>query len=66
MELWKRIQAALAVDGGLYVDAFALVLIVRLLAVLWGYPPVTGPEAGVWASVVSAYAYSNKKGGGSQ
>jgi len=57
---WKVIQEFLSIDGGLYIDAFAIVFIVRLLAPLRGFPPVSNAEAGLWAATISAFAYSGK------
>jgi hypothetical protein len=48
-----------SLDGGSWVDLFGLVFILRLLAVLGHFPPLTYPEAGIWAATISAFAYSN-------
>lgn len=62
MSAWKWAQEFLSVRGGLFVDLFALVFVVRLLAPLKGFPALNVAEAGMWAATISAFAYSN--GGG--
>lgn len=57
--VWKMIQNVLSIKGGLYVDLFGLVMVVRLLAVLKGFPPVSGAEAAVWGTTVGSLAYTN-------
>lgn len=47
-------------DGGTWVDVFGLVFIIRLLAVLWHFPPLTMAEAGLWGVTIGSFAYSNK------
>ena len=61
---WKAIQELLSLDGGLYIDAFAVVMIVRLIAPMFHAPAMTYAEAGVWAATISSFAYS--KGGPKQ
>jgi len=65
MDWWKYVQDLLSVDGGLYVDWMCLVMIVRLGAVLFHFPPMNMAEAGIWAATISTYGYSNNgpKGG---
>ena len=58
--IWKTIQEFLSVDGGLYVDAMCVVIIVRLLAVLWKFPPMTAAEAGLWGATIATYGYTTK------
>ncbi len=62
LEIWKTLQQFLSVDGGLYVDLMCVVIIVRLLAVLWKFPPLTVAEAGLWGATVTAFAAGNFKG----
>lgn len=62
--VWTWIQGFVSVQGGIYVDMFAVVFIVRLLAPLKGFPALNYSEAGMWAATISAYAYS--KGGPKQ
>ena len=52
-------QDLVSVPGGLYVDLFGLVMVVRLLAVLKGFPPLSMSEAAVWGTTVGSLAYSN-------
>jgi len=56
---WKWLQGFLSIDGGLFVDAFAIVFLVRLLGPLRGYPAMNAPEAGMWAATIAAFAASN-------
>lgn len=58
---WLRIQELLSVDGGLYIDAMCLVMIVRLVAPLFGYSPMTASEAGIWAATITTYGFSKGK-----
>ena len=58
-EAMDIVQDLATIRGGLYVDAFGLVMIVRLLAPLKGYAPMTPAEAGMWAATIAAYGYSN-------
>lgn len=60
-EWWTYIQSLLSVDGGLYVDAFAIVMLVRLVAVLFGKPPLTIEEAGIWGATIGTYGYVKGK-----
>jgi hypothetical protein len=57
--IYSNIQDLVKVPGGLYVDLFGLVMIVRLLAVLKGFPPLSVSEAAVWGTTVGSLAYSN-------
>lgn len=59
---WAYVQQLLSLDGGLYIDAFAVCFMVRLLGPLRGYPPVNMAEAGMWSATIAAFAYG--KGGG--
>ena len=61
-EYWLYLQSLAELNGGLYVDAFAIVILVRMWAVLHGYPALTPQEAGLWAVTIGAFAYSNKGG----
>lgn len=63
MQLWQWVQEFVSLKGGLYVDAFAVVILVRLLAPLRGFPSMTPQEAGIWASTILAFGYSNNNGG---
>ncbi len=56
---WKRVQQFASIDGGLYIDAFAIVMLLRLLGPLRGYPAMTPSEAGMWAATIGAFAVSN-------
>lgn len=56
LQYWKMVQQFMNVDGGLYVDAMCVVIIVRLLAVLFHFPPLTNAEAGLWGVTVTAFS----------
>jgi hypothetical protein len=56
--VWDHIQELLSLDGGLYVDAFAVVMIVRLLAVLFGAKALNASEAGMWGATIMTYGAS--------
>lgn len=60
-ELWNMAQDVVSVKGGLWVDMFAIAVLLRLLGPFKGYPPLTAQEAGLWAATIGAFAYS--KGG---
>lgn len=60
---WTYVQGLLSVDGGLYIDLMCLVIIVRLLAVLKGYSPMTNAEAGLWGATICTYGVGKFKGG---
>ena len=58
--VWAWLQDFASLKGGLYVDAFAIVFLVRLLAPLRGFPPLNYSEAGMWAATIAGFSYSNK------
>lgn len=60
-ELLDIAQDVVSVKGGLWVDLFAIAVLLRLLGPFKGYPPLTAQEAGLWAATIGAFAYS--KGG---
>jgi hypothetical protein len=60
--IFSNIQDLVKVPGSLYVDLFGLVMVVRLLAVLKGFPPLTVSEAAVWGTTVGSLAYYNTNG----
>jgi hypothetical protein len=62
LQIWQTIQEFLSVDGGLYVDLMCITIIVRLIAVLFHFPPLTGAEAGLWAATIGTYGASQFKG----
>ncbi len=59
---WQYIQDLASLRGGLYVDAFAVVFIVRLLGPLKGMPALSPSEAGMWAATIAAFSYSSTNG----
>ena len=65
LDIWKKLQEFLTVDGGLYVDVMCVVIIIRLMAVLFKFPPLTANEAGLWGVTVAAFSatkFSGPKG----
>lgn len=46
-------------DGGIWVDLFGIVMLLRLLGPLFHFPPMTAAEAGVWAATIASFAASN-------
>lgn len=58
----SMVQDLISVNGGIYVDAFAIVMLVRLLGPLRGYPAMNAAEAGMWAATIAAFSYSNTQG----
>ncbi len=58
-ELSSIVQDALTIKGGLYVDAFAIAMLLRLLGPFRGYPAMTPAEAGMWAVTIAAFSYSH-------
>lgn len=47
------------IKGGTFVDAFAVVMLARLIGPLFHLPPMNGAEAGMWAATISAFAATN-------
>ena len=54
----------MSLKGGLFVDAFAVVSLIRLLAPLKGYAALTAPEAAMWAATITAAFAASNIGGG--
>jgi hypothetical protein len=48
-----------SLDGGTWVDLFGVIILARLIAVFFHFPPLTMQEAGLWSCTVGAFAYSN-------
>ncbi len=57
---WDYIQSLFDIDGDIWMGLLTIVYIYRILAVLWGQPPVTMAEATLYSAAVGAFAYSNK------
>lgn len=60
-DISQKIQELVSIDGGIYVDAMCLVMIVRLVAPLFGHAPMNAPEAGIWAATIGTFGYSKGK-----
>lgn len=58
---WDYIQSLLDIDGDVWMGAFTVVILIRLVAVLKGYSTLSAAEAATYASAVTAFAYSNGK-----
>lgn len=57
-ELWSLMQDIISVKGGLYVDLFAVIVALRLLAPLKGFPAMTPAEVTAWSVTITAFAAS--------
>lgn len=58
---WDYVQALFDLDGDLWMSAFTAVILVRLMGVpLWHWSAVTPSESALYASAITAFAYSNK------
>jgi hypothetical protein len=49
----------LKLQGGDFVDIFAVVFIARLIGPLFHLPAMNGAEAGMWAATIASFAASN-------
>lgn len=56
---WQWLQDFLSLQGGLYIDAFAIVFLVRLIGPLKGLPAINPSEAAMWSATIAAFAASN-------
>ena len=61
-EIWRMVQDVVSIKGGLYIDMFAVVMIARLIGAMFGKPPLTVAEAGLWGATIAAFAYSGTNG----
>jgi len=52
-----------SLDGGSWVDLFGIVFLIRLVAAMFRFPPLTNAEAGLWMVTISAFAATNIGGG---
>jgi len=57
---WDYIQSLLDVRGDVVMLAMSGVFIIRVFAVLLGYPPITSSEAMMYGSAIGSFAYSNR------
>ena len=48
-----------SLDGGSWVDLFGVVMLVRLIAPLFRFPPMTMAEAGIWGATIASFAATN-------
>lgn len=55
----SMVQDLISVSGGIYVDCFAVVMLVRLLGPLKGYPAMNAPEAAIWSATIASFAAGN-------
>lgn len=59
-QLWDYIQSLLDIDGDVWLGLLTALFIYRILAVIWGQPPVTVSEAAIYSAAVGSFAYSNR------
>lgn len=57
---WDWFQSMLDIDGDVWMGLLTAIYAYRIVAVLWGKPPVTVAEATLYSAAVGAFAYSNK------
>lgn len=57
---WDYIQSLFDLDGDLWMGLLTAVYVYRILAVVWGQPPITLAEGGIYSVAVGAFAYSNR------
>lgn len=50
-------------DGGTWIDIFGVVILARVLAVFWHFPPLTMAEAGLWSVTIGSFSMYNTFGG---
>jgi len=50
-------------EGNEWVDIFGVVIIARLIAVFFHFPPLTMAEAGLWSATIGSLAMTNTFGG---
>lgn len=48
-----------SLDGGSWIDIFGVVVLVRLIAPLFHFAPMTMAEAGVWSATIASFAATN-------
>lgn len=58
--MWEDGQKIIDLHGDTWLGLFTLFVLVRILAVLKGYPPLTAGESGAYSMCIGAFAYSNK------
>lgn len=59
---WEKIQDFLDISGDCWMGALTATAIFRVIYAAFGHVAVTAPEAAIYASAVTAFAYSNKGG----
>jgi hypothetical protein len=57
---WERLQDFADVSGDCWMGLFTLVILIRVLAVLFGKIPLNCNEAAVYSAAIACFAYSNK------
>jgi hypothetical protein len=59
-DIWNRVQEFLDISGDCWMGALTATAIFRVIYAAFGHVPVNAAEAAVYASAVTAFAYSNK------
>jgi hypothetical protein len=57
---WNKIQDLLDVSGDSIMFVMTSVFIARIAFAMFGYKPLNGSEAAMYASAIGAFSYSNK------
>ena len=58
--LWNKIQDFLDISGDVWMGALTATVIFRVIYAAFGHVPITPAESAIYASAVTAFAYSNK------
>lgn len=58
--VWEYIQGMLDVNGDVIMLAMSSAFIFRVVSAAFGHPGLNASEAAMYASAISAFAYSNK------
>jgi hypothetical protein len=59
-QVWDYIQSFLDVRGDVVMLFMSIAFVLRVLAVLKGYPGLNPSESALYASAIGAFAWSNK------
>ena len=58
--IWDKVQALLDVRGDVIMLFMSVAFVIRVLAVLKGYPALTVAESAMYGSAIGSFAWSNK------
>ena len=59
-QIWNAIQDLLDVRGDVVMLFISSAFVIRVIAVLFNYPPITNSEAMFYGSAIASFAWSNK------